>query len=194
MGRPRDYDPDALLDRIGALFAEHGYGGTSIETLVEATGVGRQSLYHGFGSKRGLARAAARRAARRIVTRASELAREDPGLAGVQEVLNERIRELAGDPPRRSCPLLALTLEIGPGDVRVDRTLRQAYRRLTDIFDRKLQQAVEMEEVDPDIETRAVAHQLVAVWAGLGVLARAGAARRILDRSARIAVDLLAAT
>ena len=40
-----------LIEVATALFAEHGYDGTSIEAVLEAAGVSRGSLYHHFPSK-----------------------------------------------------------------------------------------------------------------------------------------------
>ncbi|MER6530237.1 TetR/AcrR family transcriptional regulator [Streptomyces sp. NPDC001508] len=54
MGRPRAFDTDQAISTAAALFAAHGYEGTSVDDLVTATGVHRGSLYKVFGSKRGL--------------------------------------------------------------------------------------------------------------------------------------------
>ncbi len=61
MGRPRAFDEDQAVEAATALFAGHGYEGTSIDDLVTALGVHRGSLYKVFGSKRGLYLAALRR-------------------------------------------------------------------------------------------------------------------------------------
>ncbi|MER6748784.1 TetR/AcrR family transcriptional regulator [Streptomyces fungicidicus] len=54
MGRPRAFDTHQAIDAAAALFATHGYEGTSVDDLVTATGVHRGSLYKVFGSKRSL--------------------------------------------------------------------------------------------------------------------------------------------
>jgi TetR/AcrR family transcriptional repressor of nem operon len=54
MGRPRAFDTDQAVSTAAALFAAHGYEGTSVDDLVTATGVYRGSLYKVFGSKRSL--------------------------------------------------------------------------------------------------------------------------------------------
>lgn len=54
MGRPRAFDTDQAVIAAAALFATHGYEGTSVDDLVTATGVHRGSLYKFFGSKRSL--------------------------------------------------------------------------------------------------------------------------------------------
>src|SRR5712691_6492648 len=55
MGRPRQFDPEEVLDRSMREFWEHGYRDTSVDDLVEATGVRPGSLYNTFrGGKREL--------------------------------------------------------------------------------------------------------------------------------------------
>lgn len=54
MGRPRQFDENSALDAAAAAFRQRGYAATSIDHLVEATGVHRGSLYGAFGSKHGL--------------------------------------------------------------------------------------------------------------------------------------------
>ena len=39
---------EEMLEEIGALFRGHGYEGTSLSSISEATGLGRASLYHHF--------------------------------------------------------------------------------------------------------------------------------------------------
>jgi AcrR family transcriptional regulator len=54
MGRNRSFDEADVITRASAAFLRSGYEGTSVEELVEATGLHRGSLYQAFGSKRGL--------------------------------------------------------------------------------------------------------------------------------------------
>ena len=54
MGRPRSFDEAVAVTRAGALFAELGYEGTSVDDLVRRLEVHRGSLYSAFGSKRAL--------------------------------------------------------------------------------------------------------------------------------------------
>lgn len=61
VGRTPDYERDDVISSAARAFGMHGYAGTSIDTLVTATGVHRGSLYKEFGSKRGLFVAALQR-------------------------------------------------------------------------------------------------------------------------------------
>ena len=63
MGRTRTFDDTVVIARCAHAFRTTGYEGTSIDDLVQATGLHRGSLYKAFGSKRGLFVAALRQSA-----------------------------------------------------------------------------------------------------------------------------------
>ncbi|MEH6405509.1 MAG: TetR/AcrR family transcriptional regulator, partial [Sneathiella sp.] len=50
-GRPRKIDPDTALDIAVRLFWDQGFEGTSMNDLVEATGMAKPGLYAAFGCK-----------------------------------------------------------------------------------------------------------------------------------------------
>lgn len=54
MGRPQEFDTAQVVRAARRVFWEQGYAEASMPALEEATGVGRSSIYHAFGSKRGL--------------------------------------------------------------------------------------------------------------------------------------------
>ena len=54
MPRERQFSEPEVLDRLTDTFSIHGYGGTSMALLQEATGLGKQSLYNAFGDKQAM--------------------------------------------------------------------------------------------------------------------------------------------
>lgn len=54
MGRNRTFIESDVVAKCAEIFRNNGYEGTSIDDLVQATGLHRGSLYKAFGSKRGL--------------------------------------------------------------------------------------------------------------------------------------------
>lgn len=54
MARTQEFDTDKALADARSVFWDKGFESTSIADLESATGLGRSSIYHGFGSKRGL--------------------------------------------------------------------------------------------------------------------------------------------
>lgn len=53
-GRPRGFDANDVLKAATERFRTHGYAGTSLDDLVDATGLARPSLYAAFGDKRAI--------------------------------------------------------------------------------------------------------------------------------------------
>ena len=47
--RTKDFEPDDVADAAMHVFWQRGYAATSVQDLVDGTGLGRGSLYNAFG-------------------------------------------------------------------------------------------------------------------------------------------------
>ena len=54
MPKTETFDRDSVLNSAISVFNKKGYNGTSMQDLVEATGLNRSSIYNSFNSKHGL--------------------------------------------------------------------------------------------------------------------------------------------
>lgn len=54
MGRTQTFDTEKAIRSARTIFWEHGYEEASLPDLERATGLSRSSIYHAFGSKKGL--------------------------------------------------------------------------------------------------------------------------------------------
>lgn len=54
MGRGQTFETGEVVRAARGVFWEHGYESASLPDLERATGLSRSSIYHAFGSKRGL--------------------------------------------------------------------------------------------------------------------------------------------
>ena len=66
MAREREFDPTTALDQAMLLFWERGFASTSMEDIVDSTGVSRYGIYGTFGNKRELYIASLQRFADRM--------------------------------------------------------------------------------------------------------------------------------
>jgi AcrR family transcriptional regulator len=88
MARQKEFDIDAAVEAAVEVFREHGFEGTSARMLVDAMGIGRQSLYDTFGDKWGIYCAALERYCRNECRAHVEaLASADRSIDGVRAML-----------------------------------------------------------------------------------------------------------
>ena len=188
MGRPREFDPDAALERIMSVFWVKGFEGASMADLVDATGLKKGSLYAAFGDKRAMYHQSLALYDRTHIDAAicdlSGAARPRTRIdAFLQSAIDERMGR--GDP--RGCFVCNASIDQAPVDPAAEKLVQASLGRLEAAL------ATAITE-DGDISTTAVRRQarhLMSVYFGLRVLARAGAAPAVLKDTKRAALQTL---
>ncbi|WP_214317237.1 TetR/AcrR family transcriptional regulator [Nonomuraea sediminis] len=192
MARTREFDTEAAVEAAMGVFWRKGYAATSIHDLVEATGVGRGSLYAAFGSKQGLYEAALTRYAER--SGAANAARLDRA-APVREVLRGLLLALVDatvlDPERRGCLITNTATERVPHDPVAARVVGQALDRQAESVTAVLRRARDQGELAPGTDVTALADLVVTTVQGVRVLGKAGADRRRLVAVVDLALSVL---
>lgn len=117
-------------------FWKHGYEGTSIGDLVNATNVGRSSLYSEFGGKRDLFLACLAHYKVFAVSPAFECVEaEGAGLGEIEVFLQNQIRDLLElGFPVRGCLVGNTMTELAAHDPEIGAAVRNHYDRMTQGF------------------------------------------------------------
>jgi TetR/AcrR family transcriptional regulator, transcriptional repressor for nem operon len=191
MPRERQFSPDEVLAAAADTFAEHGFNGTSLALLTEATGLGKQSLYNSFGDKRALYLQAVDCAAERFGSVQAGMLRAASGRAALQHFVDRLLQECASaDPARRQCVVSAGLLESVDDD-----GIRQHLRGKWAATHELLRAQVERGQKDGSIANPApsaeLADHLMGLMSGLRVAAQAGTPAPRLQRSAEHGLGLL---
>ena len=191
MARERQFSEAVVLGEAADLFTSHGYQGTSLAMLLEATGLGKQSLYNSFGDKRALYLKALDCSVARYQAVQAQMQSAASGRAALQcffeHVLGKCDSAEAAD---KSCIVAAGLLE-AVDDALIMQTLRAKWGASHEM----LRAAVERGQKDASVRnpapSAALADVLLALVAGLRVNARAdfGAAR--LQRTVDLALAVL---
>ncbi|MBL1074941.1 TetR/AcrR family transcriptional regulator [Nocardia sp. 2] len=183
MGRPRNFETDAVVESAMECFWTNGYANTSPAQLAEATGIGKGSLYNTFGSKRELFDQAMTRYARRGAAVAEE-ALNRPG--GTRECIRGFLRELVdidvAQPVRRGCLAVNTAVEMAGHDPSVAPALHAATEPIITALTARIDQGRRDGDVRADIDARAQAEFLLNTIAGLRVMARTTADVAVLHR------------
>lgn len=192
MARTREFDVDAAVEAATDVFWRQGYAATSIQHLVEATGVGRGSLYAAFGSKDGLYEAVLARYAELVAAANTDrLARAAPARDVLRDLLSSVVDDMARDPDRRGCLISNTAVERLPHDATAGRVVGESLDRLAESVRRVLRQARDRGELPPHADLTALADLVLTTVQGLRVLGKAGADRRRLLAVVDLVVSLM---
>ncbi len=184
MGRPREFDTDATLDKAMRLFWAKGYHDTSIRDLVDRTGVNYYGLYAAFENKHGLLLAALDRY-RQTVTAdfAGALRAAPPTREGLQAAFDHLFDLLQTEDGQVGCLMCNTAVELAPHDAEVAARVKSHIGWLTALFAEWLGQAGSQ-----DAAQAARAEHLAATVYSSALLLRAGFDRDYLRRHVATAV------
>lgn len=184
MGRTSGFDRDDVIRAARDVFWARGYAETGIGELEQATGLKRSSIYHAFGSKKGLFEAVVSRYLDEVVrTRLEPLRGPAPGPEALGDYIAGMRGAIADGSSRARSGCLLINAACGPlvDDEPEVRTVVNSY-----LDDVRAAVATGVAAARPDL-TDAVAAPLTEAAASLVIaalaLARtdAGAAVRGLD-------------
>lgn len=188
LGRPREFDADATLDKVVEAFWQHGYEGTTMATLTAATGLNKPSLYSAFGSKEDMFRTAFARYRQRQAAFTGNLLAHPSARVGVENVLLALANSLTQPGMPHGCLMVHGCL-VGSADSATIREELQLRRKVTEARIReRLKQAQAEGEFAATVDVADFARYIGTVIQGVAVQAAGGAPRKALHRVVKLAM------
>ena len=170
MPRPKAFHPDAALDRAMDLFWRNGFEASSLNALLDAMEISRQSLYNTFGNKRELFLAVLDRYAQMKALQRMTLQQQGAGLEEVQRYFERLIARMEAQPEYGACLMTVAAVELGLQDWAVKERIERHDQQLLEALTEALREASSQQIWQPEKQ----AQKLLALSKGLGVLARSG--------------------
>jgi TetR/AcrR family transcriptional regulator, transcriptional repressor for nem operon len=183
MARPRQFDPDEVIDRSMREFWERGYRDTSVDDLVVATGLRPGSLYNAFpDGKRGLFLKALDRYSKLIVPeKLGALGSPGAGVAELRAYFDGLVDDLTTPEGRMGCLMVNSTIELAAEDSEVGAIVRNHMQRVERNAEHALENARRRGEVPEHVDPRTKASQLMATGMGLMVVGKTNPGRTVLE-------------
>jgi TetR/AcrR family transcriptional regulator, transcriptional repressor for nem operon len=170
--RPREFDEERVLSAVRSAFWDHGYAGTSLDTLLAASGLGKGSLYGAFGDKQHLFL----RVLRDYDDANDRMLREwlETADRGV-DVIRRFVAGTVGDEQaRRGCLLANTAVELSGSVPEVAAEARRSYAATTAALADAVRRAQREGDVGAGVDAEETARAILAGQLGLIVLGRIG--------------------
>jgi TetR/AcrR family transcriptional regulator, transcriptional repressor for nem operon len=192
-GRPREFDPDAAVERAMGVFWSCGYHGTSLPDLLEATNLSRGSLYAAFGDKHGLFLCALDRYIDDALARLdTELDPRKNALAGLRACLAGYVDRTSGIAGKRGCLVVATAMELAAHDTEVKQRIRRFFKGMETRLTEALARAQAAGQLADGFEPATAARLLLCLLEGMRVVGKTDPDRAMSQAVVRTLIDRFA--
>ncbi|GAB3920446.1 TetR family transcriptional regulator [Microlunatus endophyticus] len=173
MSRPRGFRTETVVDAAIEQFRSSSYAATSTDDLCSGTGLSRSSLYNTFGNKAAMYQAALQRYDDTGRGRAERfLAAEGTGREVVEAMLRDTIEQQRDAADRRTCMVLAASVELGDDDPQIAELARQNLDRYTATLTALIERGKADGSITSTIGSAELAGMLHAMINGLQIAGR----------------------
>ena len=191
MPRLEEFDRFEVIQRAMRVFWENGYHGTSMQDLVDATGLNRSSIYNSFGSKRSFYKITldfyeqeSNKGFRQI------LLRSDCPLAAIRKMLENAVDHAENDKEGKGCYILNCKSEMGSSDKDLHQWLQQNQDNSIALFRELIEQGQQDGVINSRSDASAYAYFVFNTFQGLrmtGILIKdRNVLRQIIDNTIEV--------
>lgn len=193
-GRPREFEPDEALDKAALLFWQMGYEGADTQSLANAMGLSKPSVYAAFGDKRSLFIKALGRYSLTIGSEPMQAFRraENAGQA-VTDFFVTAAETQGGARGAHGCLMACVAAQCAESMADVREFYDGALQATDRAIAMRLRAGVEQGQLPPDFPWRSRARLMTDLQQAMALRARAGANAHTLDRMARDYAQLILA-
>jgi len=170
VGRPREFDPEIVLDAAMQAFWAKGYEATSLSDLMAATGLHKGSLYQAFGDKHTLFVEALKRYLSDMRRMKNEVvAQASTPLDGIRAITHGML-DIADDDCNcpRGCLAINTLVELAPHDEEVQDVLNDHMQRMRKAFAEAVALAQEAGQIRTDRTPEEITALMMTFMLGLG--------------------------
>jgi len=171
--RTKEFEIDEIADAAMYVFWRHGYAATSVQDLVEGTGLSRSSLYSTFESKQGLYQKALQRY--ELLTTLNNvklLSGSGSPKALIRQLLINVVEDELNDAEHKGCLVANACLELAGHDEDVAQFVVSNLQKLQHALERLLIKAQQSGEIASTQNPRALASFFLNTMQGLRVLGK----------------------
>jgi len=192
MARPREFDPQDVLQTAIQLFWEKGYYDGSVDEVVKRSGVAKYGIYGTFGTKRELfMKALTQFAADRHQDIQRPIRQPDASLPEIRAFFKDAPKLMTPENDPHGCFITNTGIELGLKDPEIRDFVMEFFRDTAEVLKHCLTRAVGKGELDSSIDIAELATYLATEFRTALMLAASGYPRRDIQRHLSVAIRVL---
>ena len=192
MARPREFDPQDVLQTATQLFWEKGYYDGSVDEVVKRSGVAKYGIYGTFGTKRELfLKALEQFAADRHQDIQRPIRKSDASLPEIRAFFKNAPKVMTPENQPHGCLICNTGIELGLKDPEIRDFVMEFFRDTAEVLNRCLTRAVEKGELETPNDIPELATYLATEFRTALMLAASGYSRRDIQRHLSVAIRVL---
>lgn len=182
-----EFDPERVVDQSMQVFWSQGYDATSLQDLLQTTGLSKSSLYQAFQSKQKLFDRCIDRYVDSLAKKMlAQLAESRSGRQFIEQTFQAVVDHANLPEAGRGCLLWNATVEFGQRDAAVAKRLGQGMDRLAGVFETAVQRAQEEGDISPTKNPKVLSLYLLSSMSGLRSMLKGGIGARKIKGVAQV--------
>ncbi len=152
-----------IIEKAAPLFNTKGYAGTSMNDIMEATGLAKGGLYGNFKNKDEIAAAAFEYSYQRLKEDLSaQVGPKKTAMEKLHAILQYYRNYTVNPPIEGGCPLMNTGLDADDSYPFLKKKAKEALLEMLSVLQRILKKGIDREELNPDIDVKKEAELIYA--------------------------------
>jgi len=170
MPKTKQFDETEVLVKAKELFSVKGYNGTSMDDLVQATGLSRSSIYDTFGDKHGLFLKSLNHYCH---SQQGELekqcAKSESPKKKIRAIFDQTLKSILSDKDQKGCLLVNMSMELNAVDKEVAAVSLKNMEDMEHAFSAMVKEGQAKGEISKKFTPKALGRHLYSSLMGLRV-------------------------
>ena len=182
IGRPQEFDTEKALNQAMNQFWENGFDGTSLQDLLDSTGLSKSSLYQAFGGKQELfLRCLDEYADSLKADLLKRLATSNTAIQFLEDVFKSAADEARKTKKPKGCLIMNTVSEFAQSDTEIARHVSTGIGGLKEVFVAAIERAKQEGTVSKKSNSDQLANYLLSSMSGIRSMVKGGMEARSVE-------------
>jgi TetR/AcrR family transcriptional repressor of nem operon len=192
MPKTKQFDETEVLQKAKEVFCEKGYNGTSMDDLVQATGLSRSSIYDTFGDKHGLfLKSLQQYRCLQQNDLVQLLEKTDSAKKKIRIIFDYTVKNILADEERKGCFLINVSMEMSCSDKEVVKIALANMEEMEQTFYNFIKEGQAKGEITKKFTAKSLARHLYNSITGLRMTGRNRQDAEALREVVKISLSIL---